>query len=60
MNSNNVARPRKLDPTELAKLLTASHTQIYDLTAVNAVPTAAKVTAEKRARQRYYLLSVEM
>jgi hypothetical protein len=58
--NNNVARPKKVSSAELAKLLTARHAQIYELTTLNAVPTVAKVTGDKRPRQRHYLLSVEM
>jgi hypothetical protein len=56
--NNNIARPKKVTPTELAKLMTAQRAEIYDLTSTNAVATVAKVTAEKRARQRHYLLSI--
>ena len=56
--NHNIARPKKVTPTELAKLLTAPRAEIYELNATNAVSTVAKVTAEKRPRQRHYLLSV--
>lgn len=58
--NHNIARPKKITPTELAKLMTAQRAEIYELTATNAVPTVAKVTGEKRARRSQYLLSVEM
>ena len=55
---NAAARPKKVTATELAKLLTAQTAELYELTPTNAVLTVAKVTAEKRPRQRHYLLSV--
>jgi hypothetical protein len=55
---NNVAKPKKASPTELARLLTAQHAQIYELTSTNAVPTVAKVCAAMKPRERYYLLSI--
>ena len=55
---NSAARPRKVTTIELAKLLTAQRAELYELTPTNAVLTVAKVTAEKRPRQRHYLLSV--
>jgi hypothetical protein len=58
--NNNIARPKKASSAELAKLLTAQHALIYELNGANAVPTVAKLTAEKRPRQHHYLLSVEM
>jgi hypothetical protein len=55
--NNNIARPKKLNSTELAKLLTAPQAQIYELNATNAVPTVAKVVGKIRSRECYYLVS---
>jgi hypothetical protein len=56
--NHNIAKPKKASPAELAKLLTAQHAQIYELTPTNAVPAVAKVAGEMKPRGRYYLLSV--
>jgi ABC-type glycerol-3-phosphate transport system substrate-binding protein len=56
--NNSIAKPRKPSAAELAKLLTAQHAQIYELTATNAVPTIAKAVSEMKPRERYYLLAV--
>ncbi len=56
--NNNIARPKKVTPPDLSKLLTAQHAQIYELNATNAVPTVAKVIGRIKSRERHYLLTV--
>lgn len=56
--NNNIPRPKKASSAELAKLLTAQHSLIYELNRANAVPTVAKIVGEMRFRARYYLLAI--
>jgi hypothetical protein len=55
--NNNVARAKKPNAAELAKLLTERRIELYELTAANAVPTVAKLIAEKKSRGSYYIFT---
>ena len=52
------ARPTKLSSAQPAKVLTAQHTEIYEMTSSNAVPTVAKGVEKMNARGRCYLLVI--